>query len=308
MRTLRDVREVAELWLCDRFIPAFHFVFGWPQKTKPIYKAIRRAGALLPAAEVGRLGLFVFDVLAGDDKYNFLSLGRPMGIADPICYGFVFDAEQLVTQGALLGAGDLLPYYDKVARAIIQGEGFDSDQIHVLGRTKFSPESIRKFVNYESGRSWGESERKPLRDYLPVLIQAFHDLQSEHRFAGRKALGELHAWAGPVCAAMHEALEKTASYMRGGGDFEEHYARMREHFPDWSVGTSCKSAARDTYYFKHHEIIPWPLRAPPELLWPGRLPLSKAVAAFELPCKTNGHLSGTLDWPDDIFSLLCPRK
>jgi len=143
---------------------------------------------------------------------------------------------------------------------------------------------------------------------LPVLIQAFHDLQSEHRFAGRKALGELHAWAGPVCAAMHEALEKTASYMRGGGDFEEHYARMREHFPDWSVGTSCKSAARDTYYFKHHEIIPWPLRAPPELLWPGRLPLSKAVAAFELPCKTNGHLSGTLDWPDDIFSLLCPRK
>lgn len=309
MEILRDIREVAELWLCERFVPAFHFVFGWPNITKPKFDAIRRAGALLPAGEIGRSGLFVLDVLAGDDRYNFLAaVGRPMGIGQPICYGFVFDAEQLIAEGAYLGAGDLLLEYARAAKKIAEADGFDPDQINALGRTKFSPEAMRRFVEYHSGRSWGESERKPLADLIPVMVAAFHEIQSQNRFAGRRALTELHTWARPVCNKMNAVIDLAPTLLHSEEFHEEFVRRYDDDFFKWGKGLACKVALRDIFYRQQGTVVPWELRGPPEILWRGRLPLNKAVAAFDIGCRLDDSgVRGGLDWPDDIFSLFCPR-
>jgi len=314
---LRDYRQVARLWLCEDFIPAFHFVFGWPHKARPRYKAIRKTDALLPAAEVGRLGLYVLDVLAGDDQYNFLApVKRPLGIADPICYGFVFDAEQLIEQGALVGTEDLLITYRKIVWSITGKHGFDGDHVGVLGHQKFTPEAMQEFLSYTSGRSWGEdwSQRKRLDVHLGEMLDAFREAQQRTRKSGMEALEALRDWAASICADVHYVLEKAAEYGQTP-EFHESFLRHLEHFPHWGPGKICgntlrDSVAGDTRYL-NLTVTPTygKLTSSPEILWRGRLPLGLARAAIELPCVVRSDgLYGGLSWPDDLFGLLCRER
>jgi len=60
-----------------------------------------------------------FDLLAGDGKYIFLSAGsryRQVRESD-ICYGFIFDAKDLIEAGAIVGP-DLLADYEALADEI----------------------------------------------------------------------------------------------------------------------------------------------------------------------------------------------
>lgn len=59
------------------------------------------------------------DFLAGDNKYVFASVGPRYRMITPpeVCYGFVFDAQQLVTEGALVGY-DLMPDYESLLDSV----------------------------------------------------------------------------------------------------------------------------------------------------------------------------------------------
>lgn len=94
------------------------------QAARRRYEEVIAAGVLRPRGD-GRRGLhdagstFTLDTLAGDGRYVFLSLGaRYRTVREPeLCYGFVFDAEQLIRAGALVGP-DLLGDYEEIADRI----------------------------------------------------------------------------------------------------------------------------------------------------------------------------------------------
>lgn len=90
------------------------------------YQSIRESGVLRPHGQIRQVGqdgsTFQLDHLAGDGQYVFLSYGpryrrqRP----DYLCYGFVFDAADLIDCcGALVG-DDLLGDYEDVLAAAVE--------------------------------------------------------------------------------------------------------------------------------------------------------------------------------------------
>ncbi|MGL4559163.1 MAG: hypothetical protein ACRCV5_16810 [Afipia sp.] len=90
------------------------------------FEQIRASGVLLPRVEpkpVGEDGsVFDFDRIAGDNQYVFLSHGaRYRNLRKPsLCYGFVFDAQQLIHEcGALVGP-DMLEVYEDLLDKIVQ--------------------------------------------------------------------------------------------------------------------------------------------------------------------------------------------
>jgi hypothetical protein len=100
---------------------------GVAEVVKHRFDAILRSGYLLargarvksPRGLKDHGNTFEFDHLAGDDRFIFLSAGsRYREIREPeICFGFVFDAEALVADGALVGP-DLIENYEALAYEI----------------------------------------------------------------------------------------------------------------------------------------------------------------------------------------------
>lgn len=89
------------------------------------YDAIGAAGVLRPEPRTGRLvednsRMYLEDWLAGDDRYVFLSLGPRYGFDSAATFGFVFDAEVLLTAGAILRDGDLLEAYEDALGDLIE--------------------------------------------------------------------------------------------------------------------------------------------------------------------------------------------
>lgn len=88
------------------------------------FERIKKDGILKPAAKrefMGTSNSFDLDFLAGDNQYVFLSAGsryrneRP----DCVCYGFVFDAADLINYGALVGP-DLANEYDALLDSVVR--------------------------------------------------------------------------------------------------------------------------------------------------------------------------------------------
>lgn len=87
-------------------IPAFHVVTG---ATPLGHIRARRDMPFCTRAT----RMFGIDRLLGDDEFVFLSVGQPMataGIEEETC--FLFDAEELVREGALVRQGDILNTFE----------------------------------------------------------------------------------------------------------------------------------------------------------------------------------------------------
>lgn len=89
------------------------------------YQRILRSGRLVPRTSAKLLGddgaLRILDRLAGDNRFIFLSYGpryRDMREA-ATCYGFLFNAEQLITQFDAQVGPDLLGEYEELLDHIV---------------------------------------------------------------------------------------------------------------------------------------------------------------------------------------------
>jgi hypothetical protein len=289
VRVLRDSREVAQLWLCERFVPAFHFTSG---RDPAKFRQIMRTGALIPSAGIGRDNLFNYDVLAGDDNYVFLSVNVPSpGGTTPPQYGFVFDALQLVQEGALVGQGDMLYQYGVELAAILRKHNWNLDQIGSAtnaGHQRFTPESMQFFLQRRNS-FWSDDLGNPDKviNHIPELIEGMTRLQNDFRYSGKPATDLVVRWAEKVCAYTRGIVEDSAKIYRS-------YAKDRSHPPDAEERSKCRSLL-------HLRAIGRKLtvRDSPELLWPGRLPLSKAIAAISLSD------NDSLFYPDTLTHLFC---
>lgn len=123
---------------------------------------------------------FDLDLLAGDDRYIFLSYGpRYRDLIEPdLCYGFAFDAEQLVHAGALVGP-DLLDDYEALASEI--AESIDR-RLPPLAQT--SDEEIAEFAGL-----FGEHEPELLAYIQQQSASRYHDIMDAMRSQDRGVPG-----------------------------------------------------------------------------------------------------------------------
>ena len=89
------------------------------------FEQIKAHGALLPATarNIGDASnSFALDFLAGDNQYVFLSAGPRYRVERPahLCYGFLFDAEDLIRNHSALVGPDLGPAYEEILDAVVR--------------------------------------------------------------------------------------------------------------------------------------------------------------------------------------------
>ena len=302
--TLKD--EVIQLWLCGNFIPAFHFVHGYDHgQQKARFQQVLDSGYLRPAAEVGAQNMYILDVLAGDDNNVFLSAVRPaQGMGGGTNFGFIFNALDLIQRGALLNEHDLLRDYEHATQEVA-GRYYYSDSAHsasIYGRQRNTPEDRERFLSYQPWSSTGGGRAPAIREFLPEIVAALVAVQNKSRFVGDEAARELSLWAGKICGDANTLLDMAKSHVESQSEaFRKWYANamQRWHGKRRPRREACASAARNTVAGEQliHEVM---FNSPPELLWPGRLPLDLAVAAFAIPSRHHGF-----SWPDDLFRLAC---
>jgi hypothetical protein len=297
---LTTVEQVAQLWTCKDFVPAFHFIYGWQGSDKQKFKSIMRGGHLKTASEVGNESMFIYDVMAGDDQLVFLSTIRtPRGMGGGSRYGLIFDAHELIDKGALFGSGDLLSEYDEAAHGVFSKYYMSGDAhtVTVYGHQKNTIEDRNRFFNYQP--RWGyRDEPPPVNTLVPELIEAFVALANT-RVLGPEAHQLLDGWSTATCQTTRMLLDMARNNMVANEDkFTRHRAVYEAHMADWDDYKRCYVAARDSVAGDkaYYDLV---LASSPEIMWRGRLPLSLAHSAFAL--SSDEHIS----WPDDLFRLAC---
>lgn len=302
LQILHTVEEVIELCLCQSYVPAFHFVFGYQGADAQRFKSIMRGGHLKPATEAGNESMFIYDVLAGDDQFVFLAPVRtPMGMGGGSQYGFIFDADELLSRGAVYGKSDLLSSYEKAAYSVFERHYLPqtAHEATLLGRQRNRPREREEFLAFQP--RWGHHDDPvAVSSLLPELVSALQDVQAK-RFAGDAARSALSEWAQRICAASQQLVaEARKNVSMHDEKFLRHYEGYAS-YSDWSEHKQCYVAARDSVAGSRL-YTSTVVTSNPEILWPGRLPIGIARAAFMLP--EGEHIS----WPDDIFRLACHPK
>ncbi len=181
------------------------------------YQAILRAGFLQPRSQSRTVqdtgSSFALDHLAGDTGYIFLSVGpRYRSLRPPeVCYGFAFDAEQLIRDyGALVGP-DLLQDYEDALDEII-GDldeelgplapiteeelhkqaailGMDTGDTELMAYLQVASTSRRH--DLETAIKDGDMGEPGAEEAVARFRMAAAAIQAEKRFAGRDALARL---------------------------------------------------------------------------------------------------------------------
>lgn len=177
------------------------------------FQAIQVAGELQPRSRPRNPSRddhgssFEFDLLAGDSDYIFLSYGPRYRhlYPDELCYGFVFNPEQLIQAGALVGP-DLIHDYEDLAHEIAE---------EVNARLPALPEASDQELE-EFADLFGVHDQEMLAHIRQQSTSRYHDIldgmryqdpsipgakiamwlfrrrvssiQAEHREAGKEAL------------------------------------------------------------------------------------------------------------------------
>lgn len=200
------------------------------------YEAICASGVLRPRTEPKDLGedgsLFQMDRLAGDHRYVFLSAGPRYRLLYPpqLCYGFIFDAKQLILECSAIVGPDLGNDYDNLIDAIIR----DVD-------ASLPPLPVDENVIAEFVRAMGETDPGMIAHLRASSASRYHDLDRAIR------MGDV-------------AVEGAAEVMRR---FQAEAVRLQRK----KRYCGKKALAR--------------LEPDYEILVPGELPLSLAVARIE---------------------------
>lgn len=308
MRLLSRKEDVIRLWLCDKFIPAFHFVHGKDHdEQKDRFDRIRNAGYLRPGNEVGSSNMYILDLLASDDQYVFLSAVRPaMGLGAGTDFGFVFNAVELLQNGAVYGEGDLLRDYERAVQ-VVAARYFYPDDAHTAAfhaHQRSTYENRDKFFNFTG---WGRDKQTKVWEFLPEIVDALTEIQTKSRFTGSAAIDQLMTWARISCTGVRDLLAMAQGNLEAASPaFRSWFAITMRSRPRPSRREACSWALRNVIASEPlmHQVQ---FGGSPEILWPGRLPIDRAVYAFALP-KAGGRLFTGFSWIDDLFRLACYDK
>lgn len=311
MERLRTRADIAHLWTCPGFIPAVHLIYGSTHEEQAAkFDRIADYGALLPARDVSSQNMFGLDRLAGDDAYVFLSAGQPAkGLHGGTDFGFVFDAVDLVRNGAVLGEEDLLHSYEGTVRSTLAqyfGQDSASGLTGILRQAgEIDQEAIVKALGYAN--RWLE-QRLSLDDFWSLVNQALESVAAT-RLHGRAAQQALGQWAKQACRDARRLIQMAGREVEAGSDRFQNWYRDRirlregrENAYDMCVAAARNTVAADKLYLNVS------LRSPPELLWPGPLEVARAVAVIELPASKDGGRRNYTGFyfPDDLFTASCP--
>lgn len=214
------------------------------------FEEVVAAGVLRPRGDVTRDlaapgSVRELDVLAGDGRYVFLSLGpRYRQVREPdLCYGWVFDAERLVRAGALVGPDLLADYEEIVDRIAREMESFlppptDADMAEFAALFGGDdPEMLAAVAEMARSDYWDILEAiERGKDDDPVAVKGrrrFREeavaLQASKRVSGNAAMEMLREggrleilWPGDLSLELAvgriEAGEIKCPHVGGGGD------------------------------------------------------------------------------------------
>lgn len=185
------------------------------------YEEVLAAGVLRPRGDRQRDltdpgSVRELDALAGDGRYVFLSIGsRYREVREAaLCYGFLFDAEQLVRAGALVGPdllGDYEDLADEIARdldALSPGDPVADEEMAVFGAFLGGddPALLAAVREMSASRYW---------DILRVLEDG-DDSTPE----AAEALTRFHAVAAEIQARVRVGGQAALDRLRHGGALE----------------------------------------------------------------------------------------
>ena len=153
-----------------------------------------------------------YDLLAGDGRYIFLSIGRRYrDVREPeLSYGFVFDAEELIAQGGLVGY-DLLSDYEELADAVVRevdatlppAAPISAEELaefaNLMGATDpgmlvhLREQSISHYWDILDGMLARDESVPGVSEALSLWQERLPALQVAHRKSGADALGLLRS-------------------------------------------------------------------------------------------------------------------
>jgi hypothetical protein len=156
------------------------------------------------------------DNLAGDDRYIFLSVGaRYLDQIEGAAYGFVFDAEDLIRQGAILGLHDLASRYTEIIGEAAEEVAATLPRLPRIAEAELdefmalmgeSDPAMRQFISDESlnpeselidALSDGNAAYPGYSQCVALIQQRIAALHAEKRLQGDAALAYLQQHGEP---------------------------------------------------------------------------------------------------------------
>lgn len=205
------------------------------------FQQIQRTGVLQPRGRPrdpshdDHGSSFGLDLLAGDGDYVFLSYGPRYRnlFPDDLCYGFLFDAVQLVQAGALVGP-DLIHDYEELAHEI--AEEVDA---RLPALPEISDEELEEFAGL-----FGTHDEEMLTHIRQQSTSRYHDIIDGMRYQDRSVPGaKIAMWlfrrrVSAIQSQHRKAGEEALALLRQ----ENEPSKLEILFPDqlplaWSVGT-----------------------------------------------------------------------
>lgn len=178
------------------------------------FHAIKSSGVLLPAEKrefMSTSNSYDLDFLAGDNQYVFLSAGARYRDERPgcICYGFIFDPVELITNhGAVVGP-DLANEYDALLDSVVRQvestlpalPAISDDELaaftELMGITDSSMiehirvESSSRYHDLIAAVEDQDDSVKGAAEAIKLFKIGAKKLQSEMRFSGQEAIDRL---------------------------------------------------------------------------------------------------------------------
>ena len=203
--------------IVSKLPPSYHLVgASSPQGLRRRYEAILASGAVLSprkqGSEFAGVMLDAVSYYAGMDRFVFLAFAQPcpyyLDYSNSVAsaFGFTFDTEDLVEQGALVlhepvsGRGDAV---SKTVAGVLSRHGLSEEQVHLVARPQ---PPTRKDVETSGVISspWMDHLKRASEDSLQ--LDSFQDVQLEVEAAAQEVL-DTHALRGEAALQFlhHEA-------------------------------------------------------------------------------------------------------
>lgn len=310
MKLLTTPEEVAELWKCPGFIPAFHFIFNPDYDRQAVlFDSVQMRGALLPAREIGTQNMYLADIAAGDDRFIYLSPVRPAsGLRISPNFGFVFDARDLITHGAYVNRVDLLGVYLMVAAEAFEPyvgpmrAAWLADMLHQTLSQQLQVDITETLGRWTAGMA--APPARTFEEYYGFVAGTLEKVTTDPKWRreGKRAYDLVEEYADSICAATREVFDRAQTNIRKRATAYTRRYNETQGVVD-APADRCLVAVNDMLdrnaSYKQLRNLPTP-----EILWPGALPLARAVAAIALPRQAQ-NLQHGIRWPTTLFNELC---
>lgn len=172
------------------------------QKQARLFQKIQGDGKLLTSHQVESVSRqFHLDRLVGDNQYIFLSLGkRYWNEPEASNFGFLFDAEELLHEGAILRDGDFLSIYEDILHDVVRSfapdrreDQWSQQELATMMAALSDPHADYVSPNDDYYNLLDDVEHQQIdaplcKEATEAFLQQVKAFQSEHQWEGGKAI------------------------------------------------------------------------------------------------------------------------